>query len=441
MVGRSGPRLIAAALGLLLCLAAGAVLSAQRGGGAAAAPDPVAPPAPTIALTGARVFDGTGAAPADGMTILMVKGRIQAVGPDGTVRLPADATRVDMSGKTVMPGLINAHGHLDAGDEKEPLYDRINKQLQTYAQYGVTTVVTLGDDGKESVKVRDENDKGDPVRAHLYVSGPAVVAKTADEAKKAIDAAADAKVNIIKTRMEGNKDDMTPEVFAALIEQAHNRGLRVAAHLYYLKDAKALVNAGLDIIGHSIRDLDVDAAFIEELKKRNVGYIPTLTRDLSVFVYETTPAFFTDPFFLKGEAAYKPQMDQLKEPARQRRTRDNPQTDQIKKALVVANRNLKRLSDAGVPIALGTDSGASLGRWQGYFEHVELEMMVKAGMTPMQALVAATGGAAKIMRRNEIGTIQAGRRADLLVLNADPLASITNTRQIHSVYVGGRQVQ
>jgi imidazolonepropionase-like amidohydrolase len=133
MVGRSGPRLIAAALGLLLCLAAGAVLSAQRGGGAAAAPDPVAPPAPTIALTGARVFDGTGAAPADGMTILMVKGRIQAVGPDGTVRLPADATRVDMSGKTVMPGLINAHGHLDAGDEKEPLYDRINKQLQTYA--------------------------------------------------------------------------------------------------------------------------------------------------------------------------------------------------------------------------------------------------------------------------------------------------------------------
>src|SRR5687768_17578891 len=347
-------RLLAAGLGLLLCVAlGGGDASAQRGGGAAAAPEPVTPPAPSIALTGARIVDGTGAAPSDNMTIVIVKGRIQAVGPDGMVRIPPDATRVDMSGKTVMPGLINTHGHLDAGDEKQPLYDRINQQLRTYAQYGVTTVVTLGDDGKESVKVRDENDKGDPVRAHLYVSGPAVVAKTADEAKKAIDAAADAKVNIIKTRMEGNKDDMTPDVFAALIEQAHNRGLRVAAHLYYLKDAKALVNAGLDIIAHSIRDLDADAAFIEELKKRNVGYIPTLTRDLSVFVYETTPAFFTDPFFLKGEAAYKAQLDQLKLPATQRRTRDNPQTDQIKKALVVANRNLKRLSDAGVPIALG----------------------------------------------------------------------------------------
>ena len=429
---------MAAALGALLC---GAAASAQQGREAGPAPDPVTPPAPSLALTGARMFDGTGAAPVDKTTIVIVKGRIQALGPDGMVRIPPDAMRVDMSGKTVMPGFINTHGHLDAGDEKQPLYDRINQQLRTYAQYGVTTVVTLGDDGKESVKVRDENDKGDPVRAHLYVSGPAVTAKTVDEAKKAIDAAADAKVNIIKTRMEGNREDMTPEVYTALIEQAHNRGLRVAAHLYYLRDAKALVSAGLDIIGHSIRDVDVDAAFIEELKKRNVGYIPTLTRDLSVFVYETTPAFFTDPFFLKGESAYKAQMDQLKDPARQRRTRDNPQTETIKKALVVANRNLKRLSDAGVAIAMGTDSGASLGRWQGYFEHVELEMMVKAGMTPMQALVAATGGAAKVMRRNEIGVIQVGRRADLLVLNADPLSNIMNTRQIHSVYVAGRQVQ
>jgi imidazolonepropionase-like amidohydrolase len=432
-------RFVVTILGVALCAAA--VVSAQRGGGAGPAPEPATPPAPSLALTGARLLDGTGAAPMDTMTIVVVKGRIQAVGPDGMVRIPADATRVDMTGKTVMPGLINAHGHLDAGDESQPLYDRINQQLRTYAQYGVTTVVTMGDDGKESVKVRDENDKGDPVRAHLFPSGEAVTAKTADDARKAIDAAADAKVSIIKTRMEGNRDDMTPEVAAALIEQAHNRGLRVAAHLYYLRDAKTLVNAGLDIIAHSIRDVDADAAFIEELKKRNVGYIPTLTRDLSVYVYETTPAFFTDPFFLKGEAAYKAQMDQLKDPQRQRRTRDNPQTDQIKKALLVANRNLKRLSDAGVPIAMGTDSGASLGRWQGYFEHVELEMMVKAGMTPMQALVAATGGAAKVMRRNEAGVIQAGRRADLLVLNADPLSNITNTRQIHAVYVDGRQIQ
>ncbi|MGH8518584.1 MAG: amidohydrolase family protein, partial [Panacagrimonas sp.] len=403
--------------------------------------DPVTPPAPPVALTGARVFDGTGAAPSDKMTIVIVKGRIQAVGPDGMVRIPADAARVDLSGKTVMPGLINTHGHLDAGDEKEPLYDRMNKQLRTYAQYGVTTVVTLGDDGKESVKVRDENDKGDPVRAHLYVSGPAVTAKTVDEAKKAIDAAADAKVNIIKTRMEGNREDMTPEVYTALIEQAHNRGLRVAAHLYYLRDAKALVNAGLDIIGHSIRDVDADAAFIEELKKRNVGYIPTLTRDLSVFQYESTPEYINDPFFLRGLPNYSAQIERVKDPALHAKTKANPGTARAKRQFEQALRNLKLLSDGGVTIAMGTDSGTNLGQWEGYFEHVELEMMVKAGMTPMQVLVAATSGAARTMKLDQqLGTIRPGQQADLLVLNANPLSDIRNTRQIHSVWIGGRRL-
>ena len=421
-------RAITACIGLALFAV---VLQAQT---------PPAPSATTTAFTDARIIDGTGTAPMDKMTVVVSGGRIQSVGRDGAVQIPAGAQRIDMSGKTVMPGLINGHGHLDYGDESKPLYDRLIDQLRTYASYGVTTVVTLGDDGKESVRVRDENDKGGPVRAYLYPSGPAVVAKTAGEARKAIDAAADARVDIIKTRMEGNREDMAPDVYGALIEQAHKRGLRVAAHLYYLNDAKGLVNAGLDIMGHSVRDLDLDAAFIEEVKKRGVGYIPTLTRELSVFAYETTPAFFTDPFFLRSEPANRKQIEMLKEPERQRRTRENPQTQTIKKALEVANRNLKRLSDAGVPIALGTDSGAATGRWQGYFEHVELEMMVKAGMTPMQALVAATGGAAKVLRRNEAGLIQQGRRADLLVLNADPLGNILNTRQIHSVWIAGRRL-
>lgn len=401
---------------------------------------PAAPPAPPVALTGARVIDGTGATPLERATVVITDGRISAVGPEATVRVPAGVTRIDMSGRTIMPGLINAHGHLDSGDEAVPLYDRIVQQLRVYARYGVTTVVTLGDDGKESVKVRDENDRGDLDRARLYVSGPAVVGKTVEEARKGIDAAADMKVNVIKTRMNGNANDMTPEVYTALIDQAHKRGLRVAAHLYYLQEAKGLVNAGLDVIAHSIRDQDVDAAFIAELERRNVGYIPTLTRDLSVFVYETTPAFFTDPFFLRAESAYRRQMDQLKDPALQLKTRQSRQAQAIKKALEQANRNLKLLADGGVAIAMGTDSGALVGRWQGYFEHVELEMMVKAGMTPMQVLVAATGGAANVMKRNEAGTIQTGRRADLLVLNANPLTDIRNTREIHSVWIGGRRL-
>ena len=178
------------------------------------------------------------------------------------------------------------------------------------------------------------------------------------------------------------------------------------------------------------------------LKTRNAGYIPTLTRDLSVFVYETRPAFFDDPFFLRGIALYRKEVAVLSDPARQARTRNDKQAQAIKPALQQAMKNLKPLSDAGVPIAMGTDSGAANnpGRWQGYFEHVELEYMVQAGLTPMQALVAATGGAARVMKLDGVGTIQPGKLADLLVLTADPLADIRNTRRIHSVWIGGRRL-
>jgi imidazolonepropionase-like amidohydrolase len=177
------------------------------------------------------------------------------------------------------------------------------------------------------------------------------------------------------------------------------------------------------------------------MKQRNVGYIPTLTRDLSVFVYESTPAFFTDPFFLRGKSLYGAQVTQLSDPGMQEKTRKNPETATIKKAIEQAYRNLKRLSDAGIPIAMGTDTGANLmGRWQGYFEHTELELMVKSGLTPMQALVAATGGAARVMKLDDVGTLEAGKLADFVVLSANPLTDIRNTQKIDSVWIGGERV-
>jgi len=159
-----------------------------------------------------------------------------------------------------------------------------------------------------------------------------------------------------------------------------------------------------------------------------------------VFVYESTPAFLSDPFFLKGVTFTMGQLDQVKDPAFQQRVAKSGEAQMIKKAIDQASRNLKILSDAGVRIAMGTDSGTQVGRWQGYFEHVELEMMVKAGLTPMQALVAATSGAAAAMKLDQLGVIKPGNQADLLVLNADPLTDIKNTRQIHSVWVGGRRL-
>jgi imidazolonepropionase-like amidohydrolase len=195
------------------------------------------------------------------------------------------------------------------------------------------------------------------------------------------------------------------------------------------------------VLAHSVRDQDVDAELIAAIKRRNVGYIPTFTRDLSVFVYESTPAFFSDPFFQRHADSYRAQMARVSDPAAQERVRNNPEAQSFKKALEQGSRNLKILSDAGVRIAMGTDTGAALGRWQGYFEHLELEMMVKAGMTPMKVLVAATGDAARVIGRDkELGTLEVGKHADFVVLNANPLADIRNTRQIESVWIAGRRL-
>ena len=301
-------------------------------------------------------------------------------------------------------------------------------------------------DAAEGVKLREEQGQAPLDRARLYTSGLVIADTTPEAARQSVNRNADQKVDIIKIRVDGEDTSptkMKPEIYRAVIDEAHKRGLRVAAHLYYLKDALGLLEAGADIIAHSVRDQDVTPALIAALKQRNVGYIPTLTRDLSVFVYETTPAFFTDPFFLRGKAMYGKQMAQLSDPAAQAKTRASQEAATIKKALAQASRNLKLLSDAGVTIAMGTDTGANLiGRWQGFFEHVELEMMVKAGLTPMQALVAATSGAARVMKLDaDLGTLERGKWADFVVLTDNPLTDILKTRQIDSVWIRGQRLQ
>lgn len=396
----------------------------------------------TVALIGARVIDGTGSAPIQNATLLVSNGRVERVGSASSLKIPAGATRVQASGRTIIPGLINAHAHLNNGDRQLPLYDQIIQQLRHYARFGVTTAFALGDDGKESVRVRDENARENLDRARLFVAGPAAVAKSAEDARALIAQRHALRINAIKTRMNGNANDMTPEAYGALIDEAHKRNLIVTSHVFNLNDAKGLVAAGLDVIAHSIRDHDVDAAFVADLKRRNVGYIPTLTRDLSVFLYDSTPAFLGDPFFLRGAPLFGSQMERVKDPTLHAKTKQSPGAQNAGQWLDQAMRNLKTLSDGGVMIAMGTDSGTGLGRWQGYFEHVEMELMVKAGMTPMQVLTSASGGAARVMRLDgELGTLQPGKRADFLVLRADPLADIRNTRTIESVWINGRLTQ
>jgi imidazolonepropionase-like amidohydrolase len=187
----------------------------------------------------------------------------------------------------------------------------------------------------------------------------------------------------------------------------------------------------------------VTPAFISALKSRSAVYIPTFTRDLSVFVYETRPAFFDEAFFRKGLPLYKREVDVLSAPALQAKIHGDAQAQSIKTALDQNLKNLKILSTTGVTLAMGTDSGAANnpGRWQGYFEHVELEYMVKGGMTPMDVLVASTRNAARtIGLDSKLGSIQPGKAADLLVLDANPLTDIRNTRRINSVWIGGHRL-
>jgi imidazolonepropionase-like amidohydrolase len=220
--------------------------------------------------------------------------------------------------------------------------------------------------------------------------------------------------------------------------------MSTAVHIVYLKDAKTAIAGGVDVIAHSVRDLDIDAATIADIKRRNIALVPTLVRDRSVFIYENLPDFFKDPFFLRGMPIYKHEVDVLSDAATQQRYRTNAGIQASKPQLAQGIKNLKVLVDAGIPIAMGSDSGSipdrNLGRWIGYNEHAELEMMVQAGMTPMQTLVAATSTAARVMKIDGVGALQTGKWADVVVLTANPLTDIKNTRQIDSVYIGGRKV-
>ena len=435
-------------------------LTLVLGSGALVLTAPLPQPSPqagaTVVLIGADLIDGTGRPRLEQAVLLISDGRVQAVGPAAEVAIPDGLTRVDASGKTIIPGLVTAHAHLNDGDEALPLREQLLAQLRVYAEYGVTTVHTLGDGrsaahrahaprqpypwrvAAESIRVRDEQARGAALdRARLYASGPNVVGLTADEARESVDDVANLDVNIVKTRLDDTPTDMSPAVYRALIDRAHERGLRVAAHAVTLDDAKGLADAGVDAIVHSVRDRDVDAEFIAGLTLRDVGYIPTLTRTLSVFLYETTPAFFSDAFFLRGADAYRAEMERIRDPNLQAQVRNSERAPAARTILEQAKRNLGLLADGGVTIAMGTDSGTQLGRWQGYFEHVELELMVEAGLTPMQALVAATGNAARVMGLDELGALEPGRWADFVVLDADPLADIRNTRQIHAVWIAG----
>ena len=392
--------------------------------------------AQVIVLTHATVIDGTGAAPRHDITVVMDGGRIRELGPASSVAAPLGAAVVDLTGKFIVPGIINAHGHIGANPEP---------QLRQYAAYGVTTTTSMATDPDEIVRLKEEQKRGNlrgarvlTVKYRFMPPDPQVV--TPDEARARVDAIVAGGGDFIKVWIDGQggkRAKLSREFCAAVMDQARKHGKITMAHVYELADAKMIVGEGVNILVHNVRDQEMDADFIATLKRRNVSVISTLMREEALFAYGEAPAWIDDPFFRKGLSAQR--LAVLKTKKREEQATD-PALARNKRAFEIDKLNLKKLSDAGVRIALGTDSGGDPYRFfiQGFFEHRQMELMVHAGLTPMQVIQAFSQGASEALGIDrEFGTLAQGKAADLLVLEKNPLDSIVNMRTIQAVYLGG----
>jgi imidazolonepropionase-like amidohydrolase len=412
------------------------------------------------ALKNFTLIDGTGRAPIAHAAMIIDNGRILWVGRANELKTDPATQVIDLQGKYVMPGIINLHVHLGAtiglkqnADFFTP--ENVENDLRTYASYGVTTVLSMGTDKDSIFKIRDQQRTGRPTETRVYTVGQGFVFKggygglegvnqpvaTVAEVEPAVAAQAAKHVDFIKLWMDdhlGTKPKMPYGIAQAIIVSAHRHHLRVVAHIFYLQDAKQLVDYGVDGLAHSVRDKPVDQAFIQDMKRHGTWQMAaTLSREASMFVYGQTPPFADDPFFTRSVSADV--VAKLKSPAYQATIRSDPDFALYTGFLRTAQQNLKTLAEAGVPYGFGTDSGPP-GRFPGYFAHWEMELMVQAGLTPMQVITAATGHAATFLHAKDLGTLEASKWADLIVLDKNPLDDIKNTRSIDTVYIAGNRV-
>ena len=465
---RTGLRLSTLALTLfaLSCGSTGSggigAMSCSFGRGPASASD-------ALVLRNFTLIDGGDHAPVPQAAMVVEQGRIAWVGREADLTAPDGAAITDLKGAYVIPGLINLHAHL--GNTVDLVQDStfhtrasVEQDLKTYASYGVTTVVSMGTDQDAIFPVRSEQREAaaangttrwTPSMARVYTAGRGLMLRggygglagvnnavaSPEQATAEVNAQLEKGVDFIKLWLDselGTMPTMPAAMTKAIIDAAHARQARVLAHVFYLEDAKRLASQGVDGFVHLVRDQPIDQDLIDTMQEHGTWQAAgTLSREASMFAYGSTPPYASDPFFTRGVSAKT--LELIKSPERQQTMAGNPNFTRFPAFFETAKANFKRMVDAGVPFAAGTDAGPP-GRFPGYFDHWELQLMVDAGLTPAQAIDAATRRAAMFLGAEDLGTLEPQKWADFVVLDANPLADITNSRKIRAVYIAGTEV-
>jgi imidazolonepropionase-like amidohydrolase len=408
---------------------------------------------------GARLIRGDGGAPIENSAFLVAGNRFTRVGRKGEVQAPAGAARVDLTGKSVIPGLVDAHSHigymknLSSGPQN---YTRENilDHMHRFAYYGVVASLAMGSDfGELPYQLRDEFQAGKYPDAARFLSAgrglapedevrpdnmrhSAYTIRTEDDARRAVRELAARKVRIVKTWVDdrgGTIRKLTPQLYGAIMDEAHKLDMRVAVHATGLDDAKSLLRAGIDIFAHMISDVDDELIALFKQHPKTAVLLALGGPRRTIY------APWIDPVHpLVRETVSPEQIERL----RQRLAGAKPDAlERDRSAWNRLARGIARLNTAGVRIGVGTDGGGQTGdQFIGWTMHTEMENMVAAGMTQAQVLVAATKTSAEILGLDDLGIVAAGKSADFVVLDGNPLDDITNSRRIDKVYLRGLEI-
>lgn len=441
------PKLLLAG-SLLVATAWVAHASAQRASGGIA-----------TLFEGARLVTGDGVAPIESSTFLVEGVRFTRVGRKGSVEAPRGAIRIDLTGKTVIPALIDGHVHIGymkhlTSGARNYTRENILDHMRRFAYFGVAASQAMGTDfGEMPFQVRDEILAGKhPDAARFLTAGrglsplaeispdnmrqAAFPVTTPEGARGSVQELASRRLKIVKTWVDdrgGTVRPLTPDLYTAIFDEAHKHSLRVAVHATDLKVAKDLLRAGVDVFAHMISD--VDAELIALFKQHpNVAVLSVLGGPHRV-VY----APWLNPVHpLIVETVLPDQIKRLQGRFPQTDTEQRARSQEAWNRLAGA---VAKLHAAGVRIGLGTDGGGQAGdQFIGWTVHAELENMVMAGIPPAKALEAATRVNAEILGQDDLGTVAPGKSADFIVLDANPLEDITNTRKIAQVYLRGSMI-